>query len=177
MSIKLISTVTAPAAGIASVFFNNIPQTGTDLIIVYSGRTSTTGISLVFRINQESLTGFDSVSMSGAGTLINNGSQTAATSLSMPYSIAPTGSTASNFSNMEIRIHNYTDTGQRAISGTSVYENYSSTGNGLSVFDGNSNSTSPVSSIEIWGYAMVEGSTASLYMVTAGNGGATVTTA
>jgi len=177
MSMKLISTITAPVGGLSSMSFTNIPQTGTDLIILYSARTDIAASNPVMVVNSDTTNTVYSSAVTASNATLNVSTQTPGTNIQLRYGIASSVTTASNFSNMEIRIHDYTSSTTKSVSATSVVENYAAGSNGLSFGDAVTNSALPVTSILIYGYTMVEGSTASLYMVTAGNGGATVTTA
>jgi hypothetical protein len=114
-----IYTQTVGAGGAASITFNNIPQTFTDLKIIVSSRTSNTGAtdSLGMYIN--------GVQTNRSNTLLyGNGS--GAFSVRGTYRDVGTsdagGSTSNTFSNIEIYIPNYISSNYKQIISDSVEE-------------------------------------------------------
>ena len=178
MGVKtLVSTVTVGAGGAASIQFTSIPQTGTDLLLVISARTTKTGNvqdDFQLRING------DSASSYGRKWLRGNGSS--ADSVGSAYTGYVAGgyypandATANTFGNISVYIPNYAGSAQKSISIDGVTEHNNTTA--YSVLSANSwPSTSAVTSLLINAFTgnLVQYSTASLYLITKGSGGATV---
>jgi hypothetical protein len=118
---SLISSVTVGSGGAAIMQFTSIPQTYTDLKVVWSGRSVSGGnnydVPNVTINNQSAATN---------KYLLGNGS-TASTSTdgSNVYAgvMVGSGATASTFSNCEIYFPNYTSTTNKSVSIDSVSEN------------------------------------------------------
>jgi hypothetical protein len=115
-----IQTVTVGSGGAANITFSNIPQTYTDLKVVYSVRNDATGTSnSIFLSLNGSTSSFsrrnlygDGSSAASAGGTSNEGGLTTVNSF-----------TASTFSNGELYIPNYTSSNNKSISGDAVNEN------------------------------------------------------
>jgi hypothetical protein len=117
----LIQSVTVGSGGAASIEFGSIPQTYTDLVLLYSGRStrSATGDDLYIRFNGLS-TNLSSRYLYGTGSVA--GSSNDASIAYIGYFTGDTA-TASVFSNGSIYIPNYTASVAKSISGDSVNEN------------------------------------------------------
>lgn len=171
----LISTVTVGSGGAASIDFNSIPQTYTDLQIVYSLRgvyaVSNFGLGIV--PNGSEFPNLERI-LSGNGSTVSSSTTSYRTIGWLP------GSTATNntFGNGLIYIPNYAVSGiTKTFSGDSVTENNATAAvQLLSVV--RSSTTNAISSLSIAdstsGQNLVQFSTASLYGITKGSGGATV---
>jgi hypothetical protein len=115
-----IQTVTVGSGGAANITFSNIPQTYTDLKVVYSVRNDATGTSnSIFLSLNGSTSSFsrrnlygDGSSAASAGGTSNEGGLTTVNSF-----------TASTFSNGELYIPGYTSSNNKSISGDAVNEN------------------------------------------------------
>lgn len=171
---QLVSTVTVGAAGAANIDFLNVPQTGTDLMIVYSARANTTSQSYdVMRFNSGGTYNARTVEANGSTVL----SRASAFTSSSYGPIGPnqrSTDTSSTFSSMAIYIPNYTGSQPKTWLSESVTENDSSTAFAWLVA-ADSNVTAAITSIRILpANTLVEGSIASLYIITKGTGGATV---
>jgi hypothetical protein len=144
---KLIQTVTVGASGATSVDFTSIPQGYTDLLILYSGRStrSAGGDDLYIRFNGLS-TNLSSRDPYGNGT-----SATAFNDASIAYVGYFTGDTAtvSTFSNGSIYIPNYTASVAKSISGDAVSENNATAATQL-FGTGLWNSSAPITQISIY---------------------------
>jgi hypothetical protein len=168
----LIETKTL-GADAASIEFTSIPQDGTDLLLLISGRTARTN----FVVDAVNLT------MNGGGTI------TARTLLGNPAAGASSNSdpflsafvstditTANTFGNGAYYIPNYTGTQNKSVSIDSVQEN-----NGTEVFlvitAGLIANSAAISTLTLTSVAanLVAGSTASLYKVTKGSDGIVTT--
>jgi len=115
-----IATVTVGSGGAAEIEFTSIPQTYTDLVIVYSARD-----------NQSGSTGNDNgIKFNGSSSnfsgrrLLGSGSSVSSDTVA-PYAGSSTseGVTASTFCNNTIYIPNYTGSTNKSYSVDSVTEN------------------------------------------------------
>lgn len=169
---QLISTVTVGAGGASSIDFTSIPQGFTDLCITYSCRSDANPFGVA--VNQ-------------IGVIINGGS-TAVTTRALggngasSYSETGSGpvtqssaSTSSVFSNGQIYFAKYAGATNKSISTDSVIEN-NATNSWLALHAIQWPSTAAITSISLTNASgnHVQYSTASLYGITSGNGGATV---
>lgn len=169
---RLISTVTVGAGGAASIDFTSIPQGYTDLLVVMSLRdtsgSSWSGANLTFN---GSSTGYSGRNLYGTGA--GAGSDTYAFGGAGIYVTSATAAnTANTFSNCSIYIANYAGSANKSASVDSVNENNSSSAQQHlnAVLWSN---TSAITRVTITA-SLVQYSTASLYGITRGNGGATV---
>jgi len=144
---KLIQTVTVSTGGAASVEFNSIPQTYTDLLILYSGRSTraASGDDLYIRFNGLS-TNLSSKVLYGTGSAATSFSD--ASIAYVGYFTGDTG-TASVFSNGSIYIPNYTASVAKSISGDAVNEN-NATGATQLIHAGLWNSTAAINQINLY---------------------------
>lgn len=173
MTMTLVQTVTVGAGGAASIEFTGIPQTGTDLVVVVSARASNavTEWPLTIKFNSIS-TGYSSRFLEGSGTAAssNNGSTTAGSCGYHPAANV----TTSTFGSSTIYIPNYTSSIAKSYSADTVLEN-NTTATRSTILAGAWSGTAAITSISIFGGStMVQYSTASLYTITKGSGGATV---
>jgi hypothetical protein len=164
----LIQTVTVGSGGAASIVFNSIPGTFTDLKLVISARNSFANFysdTIVTFNNQTSNAMRFLYGLSGSA-----GSYTATngTNLFTPGTTA----TANTFGNTELYIPNYNSIVAKSISSDSVIEN-NSTDNIIAIGGGVlSNGTNAITSITISGNGtpgFAEHSSASLYGILAGS--------
>lgn len=172
MSMTLISTVTA-ASTQASLDFNSIPGTFTDLLLVVSVRSTFSGLQddIGLKINgstangsQRYLQGTGAAASSNNNTYIVNTLEPAATS------------TASTFGNTSIYIPNYAGATNKSISTDNIMETNGSTSY-QRIIAGLWSQTAAITSLSIYslnGASLVQYSTASLYGITKGSGGASV---
>jgi len=176
MTMTLVSTVTVGSGGAASIEFNGVPQTGTDLLITLSARdtyavTGDNGFTFQFNGNSS---GYSSRRLTGTGSSTNSTNSTNA--YFFPSSGSPNGSTTSNtFGNVSIYIPNYTSATAKSVSIDAVGEN-NATAAEQEIYAGLWTGTSAVTSISFGaGYdSFAQYTTASLYTITKGSGGATV---
>lgn len=175
MTMTLVSTTTL-ATATASITFSAIPQTATDLILLLSGRSTA---SVVVAGSLFTLNGSNAAEYAGK-FLYGNGSAAASetsgtTVISGASNIPGANATANTFGSLSMIIANYTLASAKSISFEAVSEN-----NGTvayqSINAASWNSSSAVTSISITtgGGNYAAGSTASLYTVTKGSGGASV---
>lgn len=172
MTMTLVSTITAGAGGVASFEWTNIPQTGTDLMILASTRDSDTGGGGLDIAFNGVTTNLSMRFLRGDGSAI--ASSTSATRI---YSRHDSNDrTANTFGNVQFYIPNYaSSTVQKSVSADGVEENNGSNAYG-SILAGLWASTSAITSVKIYSTFpnLREYSSASLYIITKGSGGATV---
>lgn len=173
---ELISSVTVGAGGAASISFSSIPQTYTDLTIVHSIRNNAGagGVSDFLQMDLNSDT-------SGANyswrMLVGTGS--AASSQSGTFGLIGKyvqNATVSTFGNGLICIPNYSITGVKTASGDSVTENDAANAE-QAIFAYKWSGTAAITSIKLssnGGQTLSQYSTAYLYGILKGSGGATV---
>jgi len=143
----LIQTISVTAASQASIEFISIPQTYTDLVLLYSGRSTRAagGDDLYIRFNGLS-TNLSSRALYGSGSAAASFSD--ASVAYVGYFTGDTG-TASVFSNGSIYIPNYTASVAKSISGDAVNEN-NSTAATQSLNAGLWNATAAITQINIY---------------------------
>jgi hypothetical protein len=151
----------------ASITFSDIPQTFTDLYLVYSTRNTTDINSMNFLIN-------GSTSNQTARRLQGNGSA-ASSSTYTEIQSNPSGATANTFANAAIYIPNYTSSVAKSISMDNTMENNGTT-SFMNIEAWLWNSTSAITSLALEGRAgasLAQYSRASLYGILAGSDGTT----
>lgn len=170
MSITKIASVTVGAAGAASIDFNSIPGTMTDLMIVLSGRSNlpdySGGQSVRMRFNGTTTTYTSRI-------LYGNGSSAASYApAGWAGQVTPSNYSASIFSNCTIYIPNYAGTTVKSWSVDSVSEN-NATADYVEIIAGLWNGTAAITSIsltiESGSASFVQYSSATLYGVTKGS--------
>jgi len=173
MTMTLVRTATVGAGGAASIDFTSIPQTGTDLVIILAGRQAAASFLLTYLTLNGSGSTYILRSLYGwAGTAAT----TAVASNGIDYTQAYGTATANTFSNTTFYISNYRSSTTKSISIDSSSENDSSQApvlTGALTWATNDPITSISLSLQSTTY--VQNSSASLYLVTKGSGGATVT--
>lgn len=154
-----ISTVTVGSGGAATIAFNNIPQTYTDLLIKISGRTDRTvdvdSINITFNGSSSSMTW---------RTLMGDGSS-ATSGTAQRVWVNSTTYTSNTFGNAEIYIPNYTSANNKSTSIDVVTEN-NATGAYVELLTQLWSNTSPISSIGLspqFGTNWLQYSSATLY--------------
>lgn len=174
MTMTLISTATAPSAQ-AALEFTGIVGTYTDLLLTLSIRGSATGTAdellLTFNNNGSS---YSSRELLGNGASLS--SNAASSQAFFPRIWAPLSSaTSDTFSSGSIYIPNYSGATNKAIISDTASENNATTSY-LSFMAGLWANTSAITSIKVnFGSGnVVAGSTATLYGILKGSGGATV---
>lgn len=174
-----IQTVTVGAGGASSIEFTSIPQTYTDLKVVFSVRDATNNNGVVKITFNGSATGYTARQLYGTGS--SAASNTDYTGSGTYYgtegSSAPSNATASTFSNCELYIPNYTSSNNKSINADSLYENngtlaYQSLSAGLW---SNSAAITSIKIAQFSGNNFAQYSTATLYGVTSAGYGAKAT--
>ena len=122
----LISSSTVGSGGAASVTFSSIPNTYTDLKIVYSTRISSSGNANAFFITfNSSTTGYNTRFIEGAGSGTPGSAY-----VTSRYGGLDTGNTATSntFSNGEIYIPSYLSSNNKSYVADSISENNATLG-------------------------------------------------
>jgi len=169
----LVSTVTVGAGGASNITFSSIPQTATDLYVLVSFRAATTSSYSALRI-------LPNASGSGFTTKLLRTNMSNVTSISgaidgLSGYVNLSSDTSNTFNNVSYYMPNYASAVVKAYSADAVTEN-----NALQAFAsitaGLWNNTGAVTSlvIDAFGSTIQQYSTASLYTITKGSGGATV---
>ena len=165
---KLIETKTLTVAA-ASIEFTSIPQDGTDLVFLLSGRTdrNAQGDDVYVAFNGLT-TGFSARYLQGNGSSASSG-----TLARFFCNITGATNTANTFSSAGIYIPNYSGSANKSYSSDYVQEN-NTTANTIGILAGLWSNTAAITSITITlatGPNFIAGSTASLYKVTKGSDG------
>jgi hypothetical protein len=146
----------------ASIDFTSIPQTYTDLKMVYSLRSNDTnangGNFFYFQFNNTGFTGLSARAVGG------NGSTSFSTTGNVYGYMTPSDFTASIFSNGEFYMPNYTSATNKSYYADSVNENNATTAN-LVLYAGLWSNTAAVTSVKLVPYSgsFVQYSEATLY--------------
>jgi hypothetical protein len=168
---QLISAVTVGAGGAASIDFNSIPGTYTDLILILSTR-STSGSDLRLKFNS-------STTNYSRRVLIGDGSTVFSISAANNFFAVNGNSayTASTFANSNLYIANYASSVQKTLTVDSVNENSATTAISA-LYSGLWADTAVITSIQLDANAgnFAQYSTAYLYGILKGAGGATAAT-
>jgi len=173
MTMQLIETKTLGTAA-ASIEFTSIPQTFTDLLLLYNFRD--TGTNSVFRVHETAIS-FNGLTTSfSARALFGDGSATGSFTATRFSGWHPDAAATSNtFGNTSLYIPNYTGSTNKAYSIDQVSEN-NATITRMSIVAGLWSNTAAITSLTLTtqGVTLAIGSTASLYGILKGSGGATV---
>lgn len=143
-----IYTQTVGAGGVASITFNNIPQTYTDLKIVASTRSDYVGTTIQggIRINGDSTSDYSYTFLEGTGAL--TGSNRSSTNYIACLESAASLSTSNTFGSNEIYIPNYTSSNYKSVIADIVAENNGTTTD-MYIVAGLWRSTSAITSINL----------------------------
>lgn len=172
---ELISSVTVGSGGAASIDFASIPQTYTDLTLVVSARMSTNYFADNFGIRFNGTTSTYSERTLRAIPSVSSASYTGQSYI---FQTAASGATAttSTFGSTIFTIPNYAGSTNKTVSIEGVSEN-NGTNNYMYLTAGLWADTAAITSISLVGYGaptFQEFSTAYLYGILKGSGGATV---
>jgi hypothetical protein len=175
---KLIETKTLGTAA-ASIEFTSIPQTFTDLVIMFSARASRTddvqeGMTIRFNGNA---TGYFERSLFGTGSAALTFSNVSGTQFAFSLYSASASTTANTFSNGQFYVPNYTSANNKSVSIENVTEN-NATASSLNIHAGLWSNTAAVTSISFAatsGGGFLTGTTASLYGILKGSDGIVTT--
>jgi len=173
MTMTLVSTVTVGAGGAASIEFTGIAGTATDLLLLLSLRATDAGSDFVAGdiLLNNSYTSANKriVAFGGTPALVSNSGS------DMPVNSVL--STSNTFTNIAFYLPNYTSTTNKTASVDAIAENNSSGSYGSRqiIHATQYNVTSAITSVKFANAGtLAQYSTASLYTITKGSGGATV---
>ena len=173
MKKTLIERVDVGAGGAASITFSAIPDTFTDLCILFSGRGAS-GSDFEIRFNGSVLNSSDR-RLYGSGSGAFSSSNVSSPDAIFLGDISDLNDTANTFGNSQIYIPNYAASQAKSVSIDTVSEH-----NGTQAFQhiiaGLWNDTAAITSVAIQGRSgsnLVQYSSASLYGITAGSDGTT----
>jgi hypothetical protein len=179
----LISTLTAN--GTSNVMsFTGIPSTYTDLIFLISGRGVTaatqTDLFMYFgTTNGTNRTGYNRIGMWPNSTIISAFSGSNDTQWNLQQTIPATNATANTFSNLRVHLMNYATTAVKNVVVRGGNENFAAANYHITM-TGNNNAASNLFAINSVTFELgsginwISGSSISLYGLTRGSGGATV---
>jgi len=168
MTMTLVSTTTLSGAA-TNITFSSIPQTGTDLFLVLSSRRTSGGNVLTSELSFNNDVSISSRRISGSGSIVSNSNGDA------PYLTFSQGTSTngSTFASYMIYIPNYTVSGTKSFSIDVVTENMATAAYQY-LIAGSWNGTAAITSVKFdAGDTFATGTSASLYIVTKGSGGAT----
>lgn len=171
---ELISSVTVGAAGTTSISFTSIPQTFTDLLVIISSRSAygATVSGQYLRMNADSANNYTWIALFGDGSTVS----TTSSSFGFLGNGVGASATTSVFGNAHIYIPNYTGSTAKDWQSELVGENNGSTAE-IRLVHGYWNNTAAVTQLDFnfenQGANTVQYSTAYLYGILKGSGGAT----
>lgn len=181
MTMTLISTISLTSGSGNTLSFDSIPQTFTDLMLVVSARTTgTTNANFAVRPNNNIGNVYTNRTLYGSGSSAASETISGAGVLLGDYAanyVPNASSTANTFSNIQIYFSNYTSSTAKSVAIEGTAENNSaSTYIRQSITASLVNDTNPITSmiILIYNGNFAQYSTFSLYGITKGSGGATV---
>lgn len=170
MTMTLIETITV-GASVSSFTFSSVPQSATDLVILLSARTNADG-DVYIRFNSNG-TGYVHRDLFLNNTSVS--SQTYGSTSSIKIGECRV-SVASTFNNSQIYIGNYSGNAFKNVSAETV-NGEQATGNSLGIWAGTWSNTAAITSITFLlpgTNTFSQYTSASLYSITKGSGGATV---
>jgi hypothetical protein len=177
MTIELIQTNTLGTAA-ASLEFTSIPQDGTDLLVLFSHRSSgsTSGLQLVLRFNGLT-SGYSRILIFDDGSSANAGGGSSEAFARFSF-VQDSGTTADTFGNAAIYIPNYASSTIKSFSSDTGNEANATSVVGRAIYGGASSGTAAITSITLFeqnSVNFVANTTASLYKVTKGSDGIVTT--
>jgi hypothetical protein len=175
MTITLIETKTLGTAA-ASIEFVSIPQDGTDLVLLWSGRNSIENIEWYMRFNSDTGSNYTVRRLRGNGATVASSTNTLTGLLFQ--GLNPSTYTANTFGNAAVYIPNYTGSTEKSVSCDEVVENNATTAF-QTITAGLWTGTVAITTLSIVAApgsdTFVAGSTASLYKITKGSDGIVTT--
>lgn len=177
MAMTLISTVTVGSGGASEMVFSSIPDTYTDLVLKTSVRMSgsvNTYENLRIRFNGTT-SGYSDRLLFGFNNSPGTNSLSGQTFFILLIYGTTNANTTNTFGNGELYIPNYAGATNKTVSSDSVNENNATNGGLINIGAGVLANTAAITSINLSSaVTILENSTASLYGITKGSGGATV---
>lgn len=147
---QALSTVTVGAGGVAEILFSDIPQTYTDLVLVWSTRLNSTSVATRFTLNANSSAIYNQRRLYASGGTTGGDASTGLSWFDFKGNVG-SSYTANVFSNSYLYIPNYASTSQPK----TVNVDFSSENNSTTVWEvgfsaGQFSSNDPVTSIKVW---------------------------
>jgi len=169
---ELINSVTVGAGGATSIQFTSIPQTYTDLVVLVSVRSGSSNDVLFLRING-STAATNSKILEGNGSTASANSST--TNTFVRFGTITSAASSNSFSNGAAYLPNYTGAATKTVSIDYVSENNGTTAY-QTLVGGSFPITDAITSLLVsnTGSSIAQHSTAYLYGILKGSGGATV---
>lgn len=164
---QFIATTTVGAGGAASIDFTGIPATYTDLVLILSARSTSTTSAARMTFNGTGTTYAARVLQADGGTASSY------TETTFIGHIVRSDHTNNTFANMRITIPNYGSSVTKTYSIDSATENNSTTAY-ANLIAGSWTGTSAINQITLTASNFAQYTTATLYGVLKGSGGATV---
>jgi hypothetical protein len=164
---QLISSISVGVGGAATIDFTSIPGTYTDLMLVLSARATSTTATITVTFNG-SAASFTNLYLEGNGSAV---SSTTGTTLVGNASIST--NTASTFGNLSILIPNYTGSANKNFSVDVVTEDNATTAF-QQIFTGVWANSAAITQVTLSLPNFAQNTTAYLYGILKGSGGATV---
>lgn len=164
---QLISNATVGAGGAATITFSSIPGTYTDLVLIISARATSTTSDITINFNGSS-SSFSGRYLQGSG-----GGTSSTTSTTFIGRASISTDTASTFGNIQVLIPNYAGSTNKSFAVETVTENNNTTAY-QQIVSGLWSNTAAITSITLNLANFAENSTAYLYGILKGSGGATV---
>lgn len=175
-TMTLIATITVPTDTSSQINFTSIPQTYTDLFILLSGRDTATGsygFQQFIRFNSDTATQYSSRRLYGLGNSTGSANQSGADAI-MSGTNTSDSATANTFSSTSFYIPNYAGSTYKSVSIDNVSEN-NATNADQTLIAGLWSKTNAITEVNLLRWSgWKAGSTASLYGILKGSGGATV---
>jgi hypothetical protein len=173
MSMTLITTVTVGSGGISEFQIGSFPSTYTDLLLLVSIRHSGSAVEDMYLKFNGAGSGYSGKVLFGTGTAVSsvNMSTSLITSVGVPGSAA----TSNTFYNASIYIPNYSGSTNKPVSIEGVGENNGTAAN-QSITAALRSSTEAITFLQVGAFNqnLVQHSSISVYGITKGSGGATV---
>lgn len=169
---ELIQTTSVGAGGASSITFTSIPATYTDLWLMVNVRSGSNNDTLFLRVNG-STASTTSAYMEGNGASVSSGSST--TNTFVRFGTITSAASADTFSSARAYLPNYTSSANKTVTTDYVSENNNTTAY-QTLVAGVFPITDAITSLTIsnTGGSLAAYSSASLYGVKNGSGGATV---
>jgi hypothetical protein len=166
---QLIQTVTVGSGGAASIEFTNIPQDGTDLLLVVSARSAASAVfrGLLVGFNNDTTTTYTGRGLLGSGSTVNPGSSSSTSGVPGGPASANTA-TSDTFGNTEVYITNYAGSSNKSSSTSGVSEN-NDTSASQQIWASTWSQTAAITSLKVIvsdSSNFTQHSTASLYKIT-----------
>jgi hypothetical protein len=166
-----IYTQTVGSGGVASITFNSIPQTFTDLCIKHSTRSSaaSTDVDIFLQLNGDNASNYSTTRLYSQGSSVGTDRQSP-TNVIRVAGTEGTSATSNTFASGEFYISNYASSNYKSIIIDDVEESNTTTGFYMFLISGLWRSTSGVTSIYLvpGSGSFVQYSTFTLYGITKG---------